>query len=440
MKIKAGIKLGVCTALLLSTLAACSNKDASPGAAQSEKGVKITFYTVDQNNAFTELVKAYQQERPEVKIELLNAQAGTDYIQKYEALQASSNPPTAAMLEQQTVLKFKDTLLDLEPEKAKYEKLTLPGTIERNLFEGKFVGVPWTTQGYGLLYNKRVVEEAIGGAFDPASVKTRNDLEALFKKVEAAGKAPVLIHGSDWSLGSHYLSLAYGLQSKKVEDNRNFLEGLKKGSVDLSGNPQFNGLLDTFDLLKKYNLRKNDPIVADFNKDTIDFAKGNAAFYFMGDWAWSVMDPVEGRDKQFGIMPVPISNNPDDYGNQEIPVLEPFLYTIDKTRATPEQQEAAKQFFEWMVTSEQGQNSIISKMGLIMPYKDLKVKGTNAISPSISNYVKEGKVINLGMFKFLPGDHYAKLGASMQKYLINKIDRKGFIKEMESYWKSQAVN
>ena len=88
-----------------------------------------------------------------------------------------------------------------------------------------------------------------------------------------------------------------------MEKNRKFVEDIQNGEVKLSENPQFVGLMDTFDLLKKYNARKNDPLVADYNKDSSDFAQGNAAFYFMGDWAWAVIGTLEGRDEEFGIIP-----------------------------------------------------------------------------------------------------------------------------------------
>src|SRR5690606_13068063 len=137
-------------------------------------------------------------------------------------------------------------------------------------------------------------------------------------KIEAAGKAPVMVHGADWSLGAHYLGLTYSLQSDNVDENRKFVDSLMDGSVTLADNPQFNGLIDTFDLLKKYNARKNDPLVADYNKDSADFAKGDAAFYFMGDWTWAVVGTLEGRDEEFGVIPVPISNNAEDFGNTQV--------------------------------------------------------------------------------------------------------------------------
>ncbi|MDT9718915.1 ABC transporter substrate-binding protein [Paenibacillus sp. ClWae2A] len=434
--------------LLILLITACSsgkesdspNQTVSNGESDSSKEVKLTFFntSAEVNSVFESLFKKYHELNPEVTIELIPTPIGGAQLEKFQSLLASGNPATIANLDAGTILQYKDKFLNLDSEKSKYEGLTKPGAVEGALLDGQFLGVPWTAQGYGLLYNKRVVEEAIGGTFDPKSIQTRDDLEAVFKKVEAAGKSPVMIHGADWSLGAHYLGLTYSLQSNNVDDNRKFVEDLEKGTASLADNAAFNGLMDTFDLLKKYNARSKDPLVADYNKDSADFAKGETAFYFMGDWTWAVIGTLEGRDQEFGIVPVPISNNPDDYGNTQVAYSEPKLFAIDNSGSTEAQQAAAKAFIEWVVTSDEGQEAIVGQMGLALPYKDVKVKGTNILSDAVNQYVDEGKVLNISVINYLPQDYWAKTGASMQKYLVDVIDRKGLIDEVQAYWGTQA--
>jgi len=462
MKRTKGIRFAICLLLFVVLLSACAGgkdannapEDAAAGegqgaaeqaeqaeaAEQPAEEVKITFFntSAEVNAVFEELFKTYHELNPNITVELIPTPIGGAQLEKFQSLVASGNPATIANLDAGTILQYKDNFLDLESEKAKYEALTKPGAVEGAMLDGKFLGVPWTAQGYGLLYNKAAVEEAIGGTFDPAAVKTRSDLEALFQKIEAAGKAPVMIHGADWSLGAHYLGLTYSLQSQSVDENRQFVERLKNGEVDLTTNPQFNGLMDTFDLLKKYNARKSDPLVADYMKDSTDFANGDAAFYFMGDWTWAVIGTLEGRDEEFGVIPVPISDNPDDYGNAQVAYSQPKLFAIDNSGSTPAQQEAAKAFLEWLVTSEQGQKAIVSDMGLSMPYKDVKAQSTNVISNSVSEYVDQGQIIDIGVINYFPQDYWAKTGASMQKYLVDNIDRAALAQEVTDYWKSYA--
>jgi len=440
--------------LLLGLLAACSkssnqesgnaannagasSNEQSSGSTQQGETVKITFFntSAEVNTVFEELFAKYHEINPNVIVELIPTPIGGAQIEKFQAMLASGTPPTIANLDAGHIYQYQDKFLDLESEKAKYESLTQPGAVDGGVFDGKFLGIPWTAQGYGLLYNQRVVEEALGGPFDPSTIRTRDDLENLFAKIEAAGVPPVMIHGADWSLGSHYLGLAYALQSRDMAENLKFYEELKAGQVNLAENPVFVGVMDTFDVLKKYNARKKDPLVADYAKDSGDFAKGESAFYFMGDWTWAVIGSLEGRDEQFGIIPVPMSNNPDDYGNGQVAYSEPKLFAIDNSGSTPEQQEAAKAFLEWMLTSEEGQKAIVEEMGLFMPYKDVKAQSTNVISNAIAKYVNEGQTINISITNYFPADFWSKTGASMQKYLVDHIDRAQFYKEVEDYWK-----
>ncbi|WP_145412619.1 ABC transporter substrate-binding protein [Paenibacillus xylanexedens] len=434
--------------ILMLVITACSSGKTTDSSAagsdkqagEASKEVKLTFFntSAEVNGVFEKLFKTYHELHPEVTIELIPTPIGGAQLEKFQSLLASGNPATIANLDAGTILQYKDKFLNLDSEKSTYEGLTKPGAVDGALLDGQFLGIPWTAQGYGLLYNKRVVEEAMGGSFDPNSIKTRDDLEAVFKKVEAAGKAPVMLHGADWSLGAHYLGLTYSLQSKNVEDNRKFVKDLENGTSKLTDNAAFNGLIDTFDLLKKYNARSKDPLVADYTKDSTDFAKGDAAFYFMGDWTWAVIGNLEGRDKEFGIIPVPISNNPEDYGNTQVAYSEPKLLAIDNSGSTEAQQAAAKAFIQWMVTSDEGQDAIVAQMGLALPYKDVKVKSSNILSEAVSSYVDQGKVLNISVINYLPQDYWAKTGASMQKYLAGVIDRKGLAEEVQAYWASQA--
>ena len=63
-------------------------------------------------------------------------------------------------------------------------------------------------------------------------------------------------------------------------------------------------------MLVKYNLRKDDPLVADYNADNASFGAGECATFFMGDWMWTVLGTLENKDTEYGYIPVPWSNDP----------------------------------------------------------------------------------------------------------------------------------
>lgn len=435
-----------CVAVLLSSLAGCgkgSNSQSASAASGSSGGnVTLTFFntSAEVNTQFTDLFNTYHQSHPNVTITLIPTPIGGQQIQQFQSLLASKKPATMANLDIGTVYTYKDKFLDLTSEKSSYESIAQTGAIESAMLDNKLIGIPYTVQGYGLLYNTRVVNKALGTTFDPSTIKTRDDLAALFKKIQAAGVPPVMIHGANWSVGAHYLALSYALQSKNVDDTRKFVGDLEKGTADLSKNQIYNNVMDTFDILKQYNYRKNDPLVGDYAKDASDFATGKCAFFFMGDWIWSQVGTLKGIDKDIGVMPVPFSNNASDYGNSQIPVSEPKLWAIDNSGSTPAQQAAAKDFIKWCLTSKEGQTALVEKMGFNLPYKDVTAKSTNPVAASTSKYIAAGKTINIGIITYLPSDYYTKTGDAMLKYLAGKTDRAGLSNELTSYWKSQTAH
>ena len=72
--------------------------------------------------------------------------------------------------------------------------------------DGELYAVPNCVTAMGIVYNKTVIEKATGETFDPSTIKSNADLEALCEKIQAGGVAPIMFTGVDWSLGSHYLS------------------------------------------------------------------------------------------------------------------------------------------------------------------------------------------------------------------------------------------
>ncbi|WP_320128275.1 ABC transporter substrate-binding protein [uncultured Sphaerochaeta sp.] len=433
-------------ALFLSFLMGCgkdsNSQSASANSGGSNEKVTLTFFntSAEVNTQFSDLFETYHESHPDVTITLIPTPIGGQQIQQFQSLLASKKPATIANLDIGTIYTYKSKFMDFTSERSYYDGIAQSGAIDSALLDNKLIGIPYTVQGYGLLYNKRVVDKALGKTFDPSTIKTRDDLEELFKTIQDAGVPPVMIHGANWSVGAHYLALVYALQSKNVDDSRKFIENLENGSLDLGKNQIYNNVMDTFDILKKYNYRGNDPLVGDYAKDASDFATGKVAFFFMGDWIWSQIGTLEGIDKEYGIMPVPFSNNASDYGNSEIPVSEPKLWAIDNSGSTPEQQAAAKDFVKWALTSKEGQEALVQKMGFNLPYKDVTAKSDNVISDQTSAYIKSGKTINIGILTYLPSDYYTMTGNSMLKYLAGKIDRAGLTAELMTYWKSQTAH
>ncbi|MEW8997477.1 MAG: ABC transporter substrate-binding protein [Thermoanaerobacter sp.] len=427
-------------ALVFSLMAGCGTKSSNNGESNSTatatKTVKITLLNSkgEIQAQLEDAAKAFTKENPNITVEVIPAAAGQSPFEKVTAMYASGNAPTMAMLDPGDIAKFKDKFLDLSGEK--WVEDAIDWTLSVARVDGKVIAFPFAVEGYGLIYNKAVLDKAYGGNFDPSSIRTRDALEEAFKKVEATGVKALEISPMDWSLGAHFLTIAYAAQSKDPAQVAQFLSDLKAGKVDLANNKVFNGLMDTFDMMKKYNIDKDDPLSPTYDRGPELIGKGEVGFWFMGNWAWPQIKEFDTANEQYGFIPVPISNNPGDYGNSQIAVGPSKFIGIDKTQNNAVQQDAAKKFLNWLVYSQTGQDALVNKANVIPAFKNITLEPQDPLAKSIGQYMKESNTLKLEFNTILPPDHWSKLGASMQKYLAGKIDRKGLIDEIENYWKN----
>ncbi|MDI3529861.1 MAG: maltose transport system substrate-binding protein [Thermoanaerobacter sp.] len=440
MKRRKLLSMVVSSALILSLAAGCgTNNNTAKNNTSSSKNsetVKITMLNSkgEIQSQLEDAAKAFTKENPNITVDVIPAPAGQSPFEKVTSMYAAGNAPTLAMLDPGDIAKFKDKFLDLSGEKWVADAIDWTLSVAR--VDGKVIAFPLAVEGYGFIYNKAVLDKAFGGNFDPKSIKTRNDLENAFKKVEATGAKALEISPMDWSLGAHFLTLAYADQSKDPAQVDKFISDLKAGKVNLANNKVFNGLMDTFDMMKKYNLDKSNPMAPTYDKGPEVIGKGEVGFWFMGNWAWPQIKTFDTANGQYGFIPVPISNNPDDYGNSQIAVGPSKFIGIDKTQNNAAQQDAAKKFLNWLVYSQAGQDVLVNKANVIPAFKNIVLEPQDPLAKSIKQYMEEGNTLKLEFNTILPSDHWSKLGASMQKYLSGVTDRKGLINDIESYWKS----
>lgn len=416
----------LCFLLMFSLLAAS-------GFAQSIVNVTLLNSKGEIQAQLEEIAAYYNKVTPGVKVEVIACPVGQSPFERTMALYSAGNPPTIAMLDPADVTRFQDKTLDLKGEK--WVKDAIDRSLDRiTLPNGKLLGFPFAVEGYGLIYNQQVVDKAVNDKFNPSSIKTTADLEALCKKIEASGGDALVISPLDWSLGHHFIAVFYATQSASSSDIDQFFVQLRARKVSLAKNKQFNGLMDTFDVMKKYNVDKNDPLSGTYDRGPELLGQGEVGIWFMGNWAWPNINEFDTANGQYGFLPVPISNNSKDYGNTQIPVGVTKYFIVDGEQSTQAQQKAAKDFLNWLVYDAKGQEYVVNHANVIPAFKNITVEPNDPLAQSLLAYVADGKTIEF--VTQLPADHWAVLGASMQKYLAGVIDQKGLASEIEEYWKN----
>lgn len=418
--------------LVLSVFAGCGNAKGGKGE------VSISFYTTEtgKDDMFKELIADFESKNPGIKVEYIAA--GDDQLQQWMALYSSNEGPTVSLMDPINIYENQERMRDLTGEA--FLNNINEAALSTLTFGGKVYGAPMSAAGIGILYNKAVCDAAVGGNFDPASIKTRSDLEDLFEKIEATGVSATCITGVNWSLGAHYLCQTYGEANGNVDARIAYVNSIIKGETKQIDSAIFNGYMDTFDLLAKYNYNKKDPLVGDVNLDAAALAEGKCGTWFMGDWAWTYMAPLVESGAEFGLLPIPYSDNENDVINHCIPTSYAKGYCIDKSQNSEEQQAAGVKFVEYITSDKDAEEKLAKVCGQAFPYKNFTATIESPLGNSTSSYIASGNTYDFyGTSNLAPSDIWYECGAYMCEYLSGACDRQTLASNIDEYWKKQEL-
>lgn len=400
----------------------------------SLSGTSITLLNskAEIQTALVEMSAEFEK-KSGVHVEVMPVTDGDSPYTKVVSLYNSGTPPTLSILDTTDVIALaeeKAADLSNEPWIAEAE-----GYITE--VNGKVYSFPLCIEGRGVIYNQKAIEETLGESFDPSSLHTLDDFVALLDRLVAAGmEKPISVAMEDWSLGAHQLQYIYETYDGTSDGAAEAIEKIKSGELDLHTYDRMSQFLDMFDVLKKYNVAKGDPLGADYDEMAIDLVDGKTAFWFNGNWAWPNMEEADAeKDDAYGFLPYFMNNDPDDFVNQKIQASPSKQIMLDGVVATEAQQAAAKEFLNWIVYSEIGQQMLVKTCSIIPPFKNNPYEPLDPLSRDIYNHVQDGTAFNASAI--VPNDHWAVLGAAMQKYLADRSDRTELIQSINDYWVQQ---
>lgn len=400
----------------------------------SLSGTSITLLNskAEIQTALVEMSAEFEK-KSGVHVEVMPVTDGDSPYTKVVSLYNSGTPPTLSILDTTDVIALaeeKAADLSNEPWVAEAE-----GYITE--VNGKVYSFPLCIEGRGVIYNQKAIEETLGESFDPSSLHTLDDFVALLDRLVAAGmEKPISVAMEDWSLGAHQLQYIYETYDGTSDGAAEAIEKIKSGELDLHTYDRISQFLDMFDVLKKYNVAKGDPLGADYDEMAIDLVDGKTAFWFNGNWAWPNMEEADAeKDDAYGFLPYFMNNDPDDFVNQKIQASPSKQIMLDGVVATEAEQAAAKEFLNWIVYSEIGQQMLVKTCSIIPPFKNNPYEPLDPLSRDIYNHVQDGTAFNASAI--VPNDHWAVLGAAMQKYLADRSDRTELIQSINDYWAQQ---
>ena len=196
-------------AMAVSMFAGCGSGDAGEGNAtgtetgnqqEASEPVEISFYTTEtgKDDMFLAAIEDFESKNPGITVEYIAA--GDDQLQKWMSLYASNEGPTVSFMDPINIFENQERMRPYDKTANPWLSQVSEAAFSTVTFDGQIYGVPGTAAGIGILYNKAVCDAAVGGDFDPSTIKSRSDLEELFQKIEATGAAGTMFTGVNWGM------------------------------------------------------------------------------------------------------------------------------------------------------------------------------------------------------------------------------------------------
>ena len=325
--------------------------------AQAESAGKIVVFQqkTEIYDQLVELAKAYQEETG-VEVEVWPI-AGDDYYQNLKTYMASESGPTVFTLNSASeIAEMSGYLADLSD-------LEVMGKVQENLIamvDGKKTGVPMTAEGFGIIYNKDMV--------DPEAISTMDGLIAFIEEQKAAGVTGLGLSQEGYFLIGQILNFPFAVQDDPVA----FCQQVFSGEVKLADVPEFQEFAKLFVAIRENQV---NPLEVTYDGNCGDFATGKTAAIHQGNWCYTMFSSYD-IDFEMGMVGLPVG------GSTAIAVGIPSYWFVNAD-ASEEEQQLGKDFLNWLYTSETGTDYLMNKFGFLPVVDGMTSDKLDPISASV---------------------------------------------------------
>lgn len=393
---------------IIALVAACSG--GNKGTANEGKLAKISIFQskVEIAEQLEALAQQYTKETGN-EVEVWGS-VGDAYITQLQAkLTANQGPSIFSIGYGSEAETFKSYYYDLSNEP--YVKDIAPNMALE--IDGKVVGVPYGVEGFGLVYNKNLV--------NPADVRDLDSFTALLKSFKDQGKNGFSLSQEAYFLIGHILNTPFALQP----DPQDFIEQLNSGKVKMAETKEFQEFARFLEAIREYAV---NPMEITYDKQMGDFATGKTAIVHQGNWSYGMLADFGDLDFEYGMMPFPLM------GNDKIAVGQASNWVING-KAKPEEIEAARAFLNWLFTSETGKNAIVNEFKFVPAMTTIKAENLDPLSQAVYDATQSGDTIPWAMNFFPQGIIVNDLAPAAQEFFLNPgMTGEQFLKKLDEVW------
>lgn len=336
---------------------------------QAAKKIIVFQSKVEIIDQLEALAKEYTKETG-VEVEVWGT-TGDDYLQQLKIKLGNNQGPTVFSLAPGAESEeLKAYLADLSD-------LSFVGDIAENManvIDGKVVGIPYTMEGFGVVYNKDMI--------DASKVTDTASFKKMLEDQKAKGVNGFSLSSESYFLIGHILNTPFALQADPID----YINKLVAGEVKMKDSPEF---VEFADMMVAIRENTNNPLEMNYDKETGDFATGKSASIHQGNWCYSMFADYDVKF-DMGMMPLPIK------GNDKLAVSVPTCWYVNSQASAAEIQ-AGKDFINWLYTTETGKNYLMKEFGFIPVLSNMTNENMDPLSQSVSDYAAQGKTISWPM-------------------------------------------
>ena len=380
--------------------------------------ITIVQNKVEIDAALQEYAAAYSAETGK-NVKVITAGGSSDYNTALKAEFASGKEPDIFVIEGPTGYDlYKDKIADMTG--AEWTQYTAAAYMDGD----KVVGFPVAVEGYGMAYNKDILDKA---GIDPATLTNVDAYTAAFEKLDSmkeelgldavvsmvAGTAP----GMTWVTGLHNFNvyLTVGLD----RNDTSIIDQVLQGQVD---EERFHAYCEYVALIFKYS----DPeMLLNGTQDMqlAAFANGKTAFYHQGNW----MDPnIVALNVDFPMAYAPHAFLHED--TDGILVNAPSWYVVNQNAGNADE---AIEFLNALATTELGHDYMVNKAAMVPAFTNVTLEPATPLSKSVMEWNAAGKTYSWQQYKLPDGFGMGTLGAIYELLASGAVDEPTFEQMMK---------
>ena len=400
----------------------------SPQESPSHKVMLRVFqYQGDYKEAYDQVTQKFSESNKDISLSIESPKEGKDYREALKARFNSGDEPDVFNISgPQDILTWKDKLSDLSGMEA--TQFVIEGLLKDVTVEDQVYGLPYSIEGYGLVYNTEILEKA---QIDIEKIDSFQALEIAVKKLDEQKKdlkidAVFAFPAKENAETGLYLSNLF--LSPEFEGDA--FKTYYAKTVAFKYGDAFKKLVDLFN---QYSVQPSYEM--DYKKQVEEFfLPGKVAIIPQGSW---IINTIENSDKKMltkiGLMPFPV----EGFKENASPIGVSMYWAVNKSKPQ-EVQKAARDFINWLYLSEEGQRSISENLKFIPPYKGFS---SDSVSDPLSEFIlsqaRSKKFINWVFRAYPEGWGLNTLGPDISAYVQGKLAWDEVIKKAKSDWEQK---